>query len=110
MRRDDASRRRFFKTGLAMALLPVAGGTLLRAAGAADMPPVDPNDPTAQALKYTEDSASVDAGTRGGADRHCGNCQLYTGKAGDSRGPCTIFPGKSVNAQGWCTAWVAKPA
>lgn len=93
-----------------MALLPVAGGTLLRAAGAADMPHVDTNDPTAKALQYTEDAASVDAAKRGGADRHCGNCRFYTGAAGDEYGPCSIFPGKSVHAQGWCTAWATRPA
>ncbi|MDX1431957.1 MAG: high-potential iron-sulfur protein [Gammaproteobacteria bacterium] len=108
MTRDDPSRRRFCKTGIAVALLPLAAGTLLGEAGAQELPHVDPNDPTAQALKYTHDAASVDAATRGGADRHCASCRFYTDPEAKPWGPCSIFPGKAVNAQGWCNAWVAK--
>jgi hypothetical protein len=79
-------------------------------ARAADLPHVDPKtDPTAIALKYTDDATTATradkAGTPG-AEQHCANCQFAQG-TGDWV-PCTLFPGKAVSAKGWCMSWIKK--
>jgi len=73
---------------------------------------VSVTDPTAIALGYVEDAATVDvekwpkkAGP-GGAEQQCTNCSLYADK-GDGVGTCAIFPGKWVKGAGWCSGWVA---
>lgn len=75
-----------------------------------NLPPVDPSEPTAQALAYHHDAAEVDAAQfpQFQPDRLCSNCALYTGTAGQEWGPCGLFPGRSVNANGWCNAWAAR--
>ena len=70
------------------------------------MPHLEESDPAAQALKYVHDAASVDAGTRGGAERNCANCRFF-GDASGGWGSCQLFPGKAVNADGWCAGWAA---
>jgi len=103
---SDNSRRRFIKLGaVGLAAIPLSH-LLLRSARAADT--VDENNPMAKSLAYVSDAAKADQAKRGGADRFCHNCQLYTGKAGDASGPCSIFQGKLVSANGWCSAWVKK--
>ncbi len=81
-------------------------------ADSADMPRVDPNDPTAQALGYQHDAANVDATKY--PDRNpahlCSNCILYQGTPGDEWGGCALFPGKTVNANGWCSSYTPKPS
>ena len=101
------SRRDFLKLSLAAGALPAA----LAAGGAyaADLPHVDPKDPTAAALGYVEDTKQADA-TKFAShkpDQMCAGCNLIQGATGDYR-PCTIFPGKAVSAKGWCSAWVKK--
>jgi hypothetical protein len=68
----------------------------------ADVPALDPSDPTAKALGYVTTSTKPDS--------KCGNCMQFQGKAGDTTGPCTIFPGKSVHSAGWCMSWAKKSA
>jgi len=79
-------------------------------ARAADLPHLDPADPTAKSLGYVNDAKSVDAKAfptyKAGAV--CSNCGQFKGKAGDAWGPCNIFAGKVVNANGWCQAYVKK--
>jgi hypothetical protein len=82
------------------ALLPAAGLSMKSAA--AQLPALDPSDPTAKALGFV--TASATAGSK------CGNCAQFQGKAGAATGPCTIFAGKSVPAGGWCKSWVKKAA
>jgi len=82
------------------ALLPAAG--LLMDSAFAQLPALDPSDPTAKALGFV--TASATPGSR------CGNCAQFQGKAGDTTGPCTIFGGKSVPAGGWCKSWAKKAA
>ena len=54
---NKISRRSIVKSGLiAGALLPVAG-LVSRGAGAAALPPLDPNDPTAKALGFVNDGS-----------------------------------------------------
>jgi High potential iron-sulfur protein len=87
-------------------------GTIpLVAAQGTALPHLDPADPVAKALAYSENAAKVDpkAESLFKAANHCGNCKLFQAvqAKGDSA-PCLIFPGKSVNVNGWCRAWAAK--
>jgi len=105
---NSCSRRQFLKLSLAAGALPAAlaaGGSAM----AADLPHVDPKDPTAAALGYVEDTAKADAKKfpNHKPDQNCAGCNLIQGATGDWR-PCSIFPGKSVAAKGWCSAWVKK--
>ena len=105
------SRRAIVKGGLiAGAFLPALG--LMANAAADALPPLDPKDPTAQALGFVTDATKVDAAanTTYKPTQKCSNCAQYQGKAGDVNGGCTIFAGKSVPAAGWCKVWAQKPA
>jgi hypothetical protein len=81
-----------------------------REARADDLPRVSEDDPMAQAMKYTDDASTVDAGSRTNpaADQNCANCALIQGADGEAWRPCQIFPGKSVAAAGWCSVWAPK--
>ena len=105
----NRSRRQF------MTLAGVAGAAVLAgirpqlsfaAEAGAQLPHLSDTDPTAKALGYTEDASKVDKSKfpsyKPGA--HCGNCNFFQGKSGDTYGPCQIFPGKAVNAAGWCAS------
>lgn len=98
-------RRRF----LGGTLLLTSLGAATRVA-AADLPPLDEASPQAAALGYRRDTQAVDGKKypSHAASQHCGNCQLFQGKAGDAAGPCPLFTGKSVQASGWCSAWTKK--
>jgi High potential iron-sulfur protein len=107
MTRDpsQSSRRRFIKISTAaLAAAPLASVLLSGAAQAADT--LSESDPTATALGYTTDATK--ASKRTDKTAMCGNCNLFSGKAGAADGPCSIFGGKLVSAKGWCTAWVKK--
>jgi High potential iron-sulfur protein len=104
------SRRSLLKQGmLAAAVIPSIG--VMCDAMAAGLPPLDPADPTAKALSYSNDSSTVDASTHPThkPDQSCGTCAQYQGKPSDARGGCNIFAGKSVSSGGWCTVWAKKP-
>jgi hypothetical protein len=105
---QPCNRRQFLKLSLAAGALPA----VLAASGAAvaaDLPHLDPKDPTAAALGYVEDTSKVDAAKfpNHKPDQACAGCNLLQGASGDWR-PCSIFAGKAVNAKGWCSAWVKK--
>ena len=107
---NKISRRAGIKGGLiAGALVPALG--MIGPAEAADLPALDPADPTAKALGFAIDSSKVDAASNPThkADQKCSTCAQYQGKAGDARGGCNIFAGKSVPAGGWCRVWAKKP-
>lgn len=106
------SRRAIVKGGLMMGALVPALGLMIDEAGAADLPPLDVNDPTAKALGFVPDSSKVDvkANPTHKPDQKCATCAQYTGKAGDARGGCNIFVGKTVPAGGWCKTWAKKVA
>ena len=108
----DLGRRRVLRWGLVGLVAVPLGQLAVQHARAEDLPLVDENDPMAQSLGYTPDSAQVDQAKYPNhtAEQFCHNCQFYTGKSGDPSGPCTIFPGKAVAANGWCTAWVPPTA
>lgn len=100
------SNRRVFMLQVA------AGGSalMLATAHAQAAPMVNEKDGQAMALGYAADSTKVDAKKypKHAATQLCGNCALYTGKAGEASGPCGIFPGKHVAAKGWCSAYAKK--
>jgi hypothetical protein len=105
------SRRTVVKSGIVTcAFVPVLQ-LLPRQAAAADLPPLDPNDPTAKALGFTADTTKVDAGTNPTHQptQRCGTCAQFQGKPGDARGGCNIFTGHSVPQGGWCKVWAQKP-
>jgi hypothetical protein len=106
------SRRR--ATGILLAsttLLPLSSLLRSTTAGAQELPPVAPDDPTAVALKYVEDATKAERPEKTGipgAEQTCANCQFVQGNDGDARRPCLLFPGKSVSANGWCMSWAKK--
>ena len=96
------SRRRFIKItviGASMALL--AGMTGLAQAG--ELPHVGDSDSTAQALGYVEDAITA-KNSLYKPGSNCANCQLYSGPT-SGYGPCQLFPGKAVNSKGWCSSY-----
>lgn len=111
MQQSKLSRRSFLST-VAVAV-PVSAVTISQTAHAQDLPPVELNDPTAQALYYLHDATQVDTSNPQGArympGQTCSNCVQIQGDDGAEWRPCALFPGKSVNAAGWCSVWAAKP-
>ena len=105
------SRRAIVKSGLIVgAFLPAAGFVSRNAAGAAALPPLDPSDPTAKALGFTNDAAKVDtkAYPTYKPAQKCGTCAQFQGKPTDATAACTIFAGKSVPQGGWCQVWAQR--
>jgi hypothetical protein len=94
------SRRAVIDSALKTIPFLVALDLGINTASAATLPPLDPNDPTAKALGYVNDSAKP--------DQKCGSCAQFTGQAADPRGGCNIFAGKSVASGGWCSVWAKK--
>jgi hypothetical protein len=106
------SRRAIVKGGLIAGTFIPAIGLIANSAVAAGLPPLDPKDPTAQALGFTTDASKVDATANPTfkPTQKCSTCAQYQGKATDATAGCNIFAGKSVPAGGWCKVWAAKPA
>jgi len=108
----NGGRRQFLQlTGLGIGAVALAAATS-RSARAEDLPHLSPDDATAKALGYVEDSAKADSAKfpNHKPTQQCMNCNFYQGAAGSEFGPCTLFPGKAVHSKGWCSAYVAKPA
>lgn len=105
---NTITRRTVVKGGLmagtAISVLSLIGS---RPSGAADLPALDPKDPTAVTLGFTNDATQVDAAANPTYARGqtCATCQQFQGKPGDAHGGCVLFPGKSVPAAGWCKVW-----
>src|SRR5260370_33315212 len=96
------SRRAMVKGGLiAGAFIPTIG-LMANSAAAAGLPPLDPKDPTAQALGFVADATKVDAAANPTfkPTQKCSTCAQFQGKAGDATPGCHIFAGKSVPAGG----------
>ena len=101
-------RRDFLKCALASAVVvPALGGAGARAAG---LTPLDPGDPTAQALGFVLDASKVSAAGDSSfkAGQHCGVCMQYQGKSSDTTAGCSIYPGHSVPSAGWCRAFAQR--
>lgn len=134
MSQKNMNRRKFFSqlfqfVGIA-ALAPLAsrlafaeerrrgGGSAAAPAAGAELPMVDPRDPTAQAVNYVEkksDLKKADLKTeRQGVKfdaQHCSGCGFYKAggkKNGKEAGTCQIFPGKWVYGESWCSSWNKK--
>jgi hypothetical protein len=101
-------RRDFLKCAVATVLATPA----LCAAGAraAGLTPLDPSDPTAQALGFVADFSNAAGNTNSSfkPGQHCGVCMQFQGAVTDTRAGCGIFPGHSVPANGWCSAFAAR--
>ncbi|MGD8341427.1 MAG: high-potential iron-sulfur protein [Gammaproteobacteria bacterium] len=112
MDRNTFTRRRFLRN--AAVAFPVGVVVVEGAAVAQDMPHVELDDPTAQALFYVHDVADLDTSDPRAATyeegQHCANCVQMTGEEGQEWRPCNLFPGKLVSAAGWCSVWAARPA
>jgi hypothetical protein len=105
------SRRALIQGGLMAGAFVPALGLIAGSASAAALTPLDPNDPTAKALGFVNDTTKVDAGANPThkPDQKCNTCAQFQGKPGDATGGCNIFVGKSVPAAGWCKVWAKKP-
>ena len=108
--KTKVARRTFLRETLtASAVIPLAGIPIILRA---DHHRVDEADPSAVALGYRHDAASVDTkkypvrGTPEGKKQFCSNCKLYQAGS-DGWGGCAIFPGKQVKGKGWCGAWIS---
>jgi hypothetical protein len=113
MKSNLLARRSLVKAMVA-GVVAVPGAALWRDAVAADAAPLvalKPDDPTAKALGYVEDSTKVDAKANPAhkPEQSCSSCVQYKGKVGDARGGCNLFAGKSVSSHGWCKVWAQKP-
>jgi hypothetical protein len=102
------SRREMVKCGLVVGTLVPTLGLIGTGARAAELPPLDPNDPAAKAMDFTTDATSAASAPTFKPGAKCGTCAQFLGKARDASGPCTIFPGHSVPAGGWCKVWQSK--
>jgi hypothetical protein len=108
MRHD--SRRGFLKSALLGGALVPALALIGTESHAADLAPLDPDEPNAKAFGFVTDAGKVDAKaeTTFKPGQHCGVCTQYQGKPGDARGGCNIFPDKTVPATGWCKVWTPR--
>ena len=105
------SRRAIVKGGLIAGACIPAMGFLAGTATAAGLPLLDPSDPTAKALGFVSNAATVDAAANPTykPTQKCATCAQFQGNAGDATGPCTIFAGHSVPKGGWCKVWAQRP-
>jgi hypothetical protein len=99
---NNEGRRRFLKVAAGGVAAAGLFGALPGLAAAQDLPHLSPADPTASALKYTEDGAKA-VGKKDPKDA-CFNCNFFQGKAAAAWGPCQLFPGKAVSSKGWCVS------
>ena len=106
------TRRSIVKGGLIAGALVPAFGLIGNVAGAAALPLLDANDPTAKALGFVADSTKVNAAANPTfkPTQKCSTCAQFLGKPGDATGACNIFAGHSVPAGGWCKVYAPKPA
>lgn len=111
MDRSTFTRRRFLRN--AAVAFPVGVVVVEGTALAQDMPRVELDDPTAQALFYVHDVADLDTSDPRAAryeeGQTCANCVQITGDASEEWRPCNLFPGKLVAAAGWCSVWAPLP-
>jgi len=104
------NKRRIILHSISAAAAASAAGIPLTSFSA-PLQKLDPKDPQAVSLAYTENTSTVDAKKYPKHDNSqvCSGCQLYqSAQAADNMAPCTIFGGKAVAAKGWCSAYVKK--
>jgi hypothetical protein len=102
------TRRTFIKTTAKLGLIPLLPVSML--SQGAEKIALD--DPSAKALRYTEDATNAARSDKMGvaaADQICSNCQFYTVSGSDAAlGPCMLFQNRLVVGAGWCAGWVPK--
>jgi hypothetical protein len=104
----DQSRRRFFVGAGAAIGAAALASVLPRQARADDLPHLAPTEASAQALGYVEDATKVEKfKDKYVAGDDCANCNFFQGGTA-AWGPCQLFPGKAVNSKGWCSAHAKK--
>ena len=101
----NPGRRRFFAAASGTLGAVVLAGALPRLARADDLPHLTLDDPTAKALNYTEDANKAAPPHQAG--QTCTNCNFFQGGSA-AYGPCQLFPGKAVNTKGWCSGYAKK--
>jgi len=79
-----------------------AGATLIpiKVLAAEEEARLDPSDPQAQALQYTEETPVE--------GQRCDNCIHASGDLSADWVGCNLFPGRQVKAGGWCSVWAAR--
>lgn len=107
-------RRNFiFTVGTSLLTLPLLASKLF----AQDkIEPVAPDNATAKALGYVENTTLVDATKYPNHknEQQCSGCLLFQGGAlkvigkDGVWGKCTLFPTNVVNEVGWCASWAKK--
>lgn len=109
--KSNLSRRTLVKAGLLAGVGVPLLGLPTHEAHAAALTPLDPSDPLAKAMSFTNDATKVNASANPTykPTQKCSNCAQYQGKDGDATAPCTIFAGHTVPAGGWCKVWAQKP-
>ena len=103
--KTNLERRNFFRLAAGSVGAAALVGVLPQLAHADDLPHLTSDDPTAKALNYTEDSTKAPAPHQEG--QACANCNFYQGAA-TGYGPCQLFAGKAVNSKGWCAGYAKK--
>jgi hypothetical protein len=96
---------------LSISAVAVASAAGIPLSALAALQKVDPKDPQAAALGYTDDTTKVDKKKypKHEPSQTCSNCQFYVAAQEESNlAPCTILGGKAVAAKGWCSAWAKK--
>jgi High potential iron-sulfur protein len=94
------SRRTLITNGLMFVTIVPTLSIVASSGRAAESMPLDPKDPTAQALGYVMKSPNP--------AQRCANCSLFQASAGDVKGGCKLFPGKQVAADAYCKSWAKK--
>jgi hypothetical protein len=94
------SRRTLITNGFIFAAIVPTLSMVASNVDAAQSTPLDPKDPTAQALGYVTKSPNP--------AQICANCSQFQGGASDANGGCKIFPGKQVAAGAYCKSWAKK--
>ena len=93
------TRRRFMLQAATAAIaLPLFGQAFAQA-----LKKLTADNPTAMALKYTDNAAATKEPSHKPGSA-CGNCQFFTA----ATGACALFAGFAVSPKGWCTAWAKK--
>jgi hypothetical protein len=107
-------RRIVIRSIAAATLLPAVGMSLESySQDTKQVTKLDPKDPQAVSLGYTDDTKTVDQKKypKHTATQVCSGCQFYQAAQESKKiAPCTIFGGKGVAANGWCSAYAPKAA
>src|SRR5262245_56583511 len=92
------SRRGLLKNALVTTAFVPAIGLIATDAHAAELTPLDPNEPGPKAFGFVNDATKVDtkAHPTYAAGQHCSVCAQFRGKPVDTRGGCSIFTDHSV--------------